>query len=225
MNQHSGGFVEPPTMGEFRDFLHGLLLGHPHRRAAMVIHWWRFFIKGKSGGGGRLADCFASFLQQLLYGGVSLRVTNTHLYYVGFGDANFRIPYTWMNPCERQFMVDRVVAFRHSLFYTVHECENGEFNLSGFKQNLTMGAGPRWARIIVRDFYWSILALDHPHVTQELTAALQFMLYHTEQAGKDVFVLQLHDALQNYLCCDPRYVVCFGVDYFDEHPDCVFPKK
>ena len=214
----------PLSIGEFRDFLHGLLLGNPQRRIAMVLHWWRFF-NSTNAKRPRLGDSIAVFLQQLLYGGITVRITNTHLYCVGAGEAHFGVPYTWMNGVERNFMVNRIVAHRHALFYNVHECENGEFNLWGFKQSITMGAGSKWARVLVRDFYWCIIALKNQDITAELIAALQYMLYHTDNAGKDIFILQLHDALQNYLCCDPRYVVCYGVDYFDEHPDSATVKK
>lgn len=199
------------------------------RKKALIDSWWMstlndYYTSKKREdprGRPRLAQAFVAFIKNVLYTPTALRLTNTSIQLFGADDAltKLRIPRQWLSSSEEAFVQQRILPNRAKLFSKIHECENGEYHLSGCRLNFG-SLDTICKRSVIREFYWSLLALRCRIITDALISAIQYLLYHTEYGGRDLFLTQLHDALQMPTCCDRAAVVCFDVDVYDiQHPD------
>lgn len=164
----------------------------------------------------RLAKMWTQFITDLLYGTIRFTLSPTYFCLFGNGSRSLYVEYRWLEPEHRTFIARRLFAHRHTLFRVVKIGINNECFCDGFVYNDHI-TSYIWQRELLRDFVWFIAAREQGHLTVELIAALQSVLYDHHRGQRDLFLLNLHNAVQGE--CLLMEVPCWGLAFYDLHPD------
>jgi hypothetical protein len=165
----------------------------------------------------RLADLWVRFVRDLLYEPVRFCMMPDYLLFYGNGARSLRIAYAWLSAEQRHFLVWRLFAHRDALFRHIKLGANMEFFLDGFTYGAEHLSSHIWQRELVRDFVFSISKVNNAFYIAELIAALQHLLWEHPRGSADLFLLNMHDALQGR--CNLAEAPCWGLQWWDVHPD------
>jgi hypothetical protein len=223
--------VAPPLCSEnLRAFFHGIFAESIERRRLILRHWHSPYPTSRKQHT-RLADCFAEFIELLLFQPVSFRVRIDHFCLVGAGADHLRVPYAWLTANELDFIVNQVFAHRHALFGSVKKFENNMFQLDQFKGGVggsrdggTLSSpstasywDPMWARELTRDFVWLVVSRKDNFMLHELAVALQRLMLAHPLSLSSLMLRALHDGVQGLT--NVALVPCWGLEHFDFHTD------
>jgi hypothetical protein len=209
-----------PTATECRGFFHGIFMDDLALRRTILKQWHAPYAPEAPDGAGpptRVADLWVRFIRDLLYERVRFCMGPEYMLFYGNGARSLRVAYAWLRPEQRQFLVRRIFAHRDTLFRNVKQGHNGEFFLDGFVYAPELCSSHIWQRELVRDFVWFVAKRRDATLMIELIAALQALLWDHPLGQRDVFLLNLHDALQGR--CLLEEAPCWGLAHWDRHPD------
>lgn len=207
-----------PTALECREFFYDIFMDNLSLRRDLLRRWHAPYAPDPDAGGtaARLADLWQRFLKDILYVPVRFCMSPDYFGFYGSGTRSLRVSYAWLSAAQRHFLVYRIFAHRETLFRNVKHGLNNEFFLDAFVYD-THVASHIWQREMARDFVWMIANREVGALNVELIAAMQALLLDHPRGQRDLFLLNMHDALQGH--CLLREVPCWGVSAWDKHPD------
>lgn len=210
-----------PTATECRAFFYGIFMDDLALRRHILRRWHAPYApdpdEGGTGPPKRVADLWVCFIRDLLYAKVRFCMTHEYMLFWGDGARSLRIAYAWLGPEQRQFLVWRIYAHRYTLFKNIRDGQNGEFHIDGFVYEEQRISSHIWQRELVRDFLWFVVNKKKLGLVVELIAAIQALLWEHPRGQRDLFLLNLHDGLQNR--CLLEEAPCWGLAAWDMHPD------
>lgn len=208
-----------PTATECRAFFHGIFMDDLRLRREILKQWHAPYAPDAAGleAPTRVADLWVHFVRDLLYERVRFCMAPEYMLFYGNGARSLRVAYVWLRPEQRHFLVWRVFAHRDTLFRSVKQGLNGEFFLDGFAYGPEHCSSHIWQRELVRDFVWFVVKRRQAPLVAELIAALQTLLWEHPLGQRDLFLLNLHDALQGH--CLLEEAPCWGLAAWDRHPE------
>jgi len=212
-------FAAVPTGVEFRAFLYGIFMEDLALRRVILKHWHSPYAPEPdtvAGPAKRIADLWTRFIRDLVYEKVRFCMTPEYFLLWGNGTRSLRVEYAWLRPEQKQFLIWRVYAHRETLFKSIKVGLNGEFFADGFVYD-EQCYSYIWQREIVRDFVWYVANKKSGTFNAELICALQSLLYEHPRGKCDIFLLNLHDALQGK--CLLEEAPCWGITHWDLHPE------
>ena len=180
-------------MTELQNFLYSLL-GKRKRRLLLLTRWHTT----KCVQGDSTEEVMLNFCKCMLYEPLELSLYKDYLKL--FAIPGLSIPYDWLLPNERQFVL-HVFINRYDYFkQEKHFYLNGNFTLKAIRGELPV----QYRREVVRDFVWMCMSSKHQPVGAILFLRIcqKLMLEHAD----DCFLLQLHEALQGR--CKLKDVLC-----------------